>query len=67
MKKFIKIFFRIITMPFVTIFILLAALRHCLYFMIDYMKFGGELIAYPENPILIKDVYEKLKEAQKTK
>lgn len=67
MKKILTIILRLITVPFVTALVLFALLRNSLSFMVNYMKFGGEIIAYPKNPILIKDVYEKLEKQYENK
>ena len=57
-----KIFFRIIAIPFFMVLTLIAALRIWFTWNVNFIRFGGEAISYSKNENkCINDIYLKLK------
>jgi hypothetical protein len=55
-----NLFFRIISSPVILIILIIALTKSLLFFMRDYLMYGGELIAYRESNSLkkIDDLYK---------
>jgi len=64
-RLIIRIIFRIISVPFIMALIFLTTLKFIVLFMVDYVRYGGEFIAYKEDHILIKDVFEEVRKLVK--
>ena len=62
MSIFEKIIRRIISFPFILCVSLLMMFITWVKYMINFVRYGGEGIAYPENSKMIIDVYEKVQE-----
>jgi hypothetical protein len=60
--KTMKLFFRILSSPFVLIIIILAALRYMIISFYGYVRYGGELMFYSKkiNPKTVAETITKL-------
>jgi len=61
-----KIVFRIIALPFFVVLALIAALRLWVKYIVNYIKYGGEFVAFTniQTPTTIQDSLNKLIENQ---
>lgn len=57
MSTLIRMFWRLVTWPFVTCLILLAALRLVLVESYLWLRWGGEMISYRTSTKSIHDIY----------
>ena len=62
MKKVLGFVFRLISWPFIFCLTATALLWQMLKANYYYILYGGELNIYDENKIMIRDVYDKVKE-----
>lgn len=64
LKSLVKIILRLITLPFLSVVVLIALFRQFLQFCWQYLCYGGECIAYADKNSRknINDVYALLEE-----
>lgn len=63
--KYIKILFRILSLPFLFVFVFFAKLRDTLVICFLWVRYGGEIIPYQKhfNPTLIGELLTKLQKS----
>ena len=57
-----KILFRLLGLPFMTILVVIGLVKHSLVFLWNYLIYGGEILCYEKDTkVTMIDIYDMLK------